>query len=221
MRTYFSEKNLIQASLLGAVVTLMSVPRILAGSLNPAFYVAAAFLSMTLVCGAVTAWGRNLGMGGVWPGRDGLRHNLAFAGLAGLALALVHVFLLDPVFSQAIEKTGDSTFMELHYPGTWGNCLALVLWTTGFETVFFYAATPSFVVRVARRIWPAYVFAATLRLMVTLHQMGTAGIDEAGHLFAAGSIVTSFVTVLLFVRGGLPAAMLFTAVLNLRLLLHL
>jgi hypothetical protein len=95
------------------------------------------------------------------------------------------------------------------------------LWSAGFETVFFYAAAPSFIVRVTGRLWTAYVFSALLRMLVTLHQMANAGIAEAEHLFAAGSVVASFVTCLLFVRGGLPAAMVFTAVLNLRLLLRL
>lgn len=220
MRVYLSERNLLKAAALGAVVTLMSVPRILVAGLNPAFYIPAAFVGMTLVSGAATAWGGYAGMAGVWP-RRGLGRNLGFATLAGLALALVSFLLLDPVFSQAIAGGGDREFLELQYPVTVGGCAALVLWSAGFETVFFYAAASSFVVRISRRVWTAYVFSAALRLVVTLHQMAGAGITEAEHLFAAGSVVASFITCLLFVRGGLPAAMVFTAVLNLRLLLRL
>jgi len=43
--------------------------------------------------------------------------------------------------------------MALRYPASLGGCVAVMLWSASFETMFFQAATMSFLMRVADRLW--------------------------------------------------------------------
>ncbi len=220
MREYLSLSNLRRASLLGSLVTLMSIPRIMQAGMDLTFYVPAALTSMILVSGAATAWGRHAGMCGLFPGR---RRMWAGIGIATtLSLLLLPVYeCCYPFFERAIQESSRPGLAALQYPTTIGGCLALMLWSAGFETMFFRAATISLLARLSHRQWVAVSLSVILCLGATQMSLAAAGIKEARWAFYASAAAANLVGVLLFARTGLPAAMVFAAGLQLHLLLRL
>lgn len=215
MRTYLSFENLVKASALSAVATAMAAPRLIEGRLSLAFFIPAAFLALVLVGGAATAWSTSAGMAGLFPERRRLLKGL------GVALALALIFLpaalwLDPVLRSALEETGDMQRLALRYPATLRGCLALMLWAAGFETIFSLAAVISFLARLTGSAWAALAGAVLLRLWMTYLQCAGAGLESVMPLFMVSSAILMGVGGLLFVRAGLPAAALFTALLDAR-----
>jgi len=79
MRDYLSESNLFKAAGLAALLTVMSLGRLVQAGVPLGLYVPATFVVMTLVSGAVTAWGRHAGMPGIVTGRRTLLRGLAVA----------------------------------------------------------------------------------------------------------------------------------------------
>ncbi len=58
MKRYLSISNFKKASLLGAIMTLFSAPRILGSGLMPFQFVISAFAGLTLLAAAATAWSK-------------------------------------------------------------------------------------------------------------------------------------------------------------------
>lgn len=215
MSVYFSEDNLRKALWLSAIVTLMSWPRIVAGGLDPWLFVLAAGVSLTLVAGAATAWGRQGGMVGLFPERRLMARGCGWAVILAL-LFLPFLYVLDPVLRQGLEQAGDPIRLRLAYPDTVRGCLALILWSAGFETLFFVAATSAFIVRVTGHCGVGIAGALAVRLGVTWQQVGQVGLDDQRAMFLLAAAATLLPAVWIFMRGGLPPAMAFAALLAAR-----
>ena len=147
-----------------------------------------------------------------------------FPGVTALAADAASVPLddggFDIVTSQfGIEYADPAAFDEAARLLAPGGRLALLLWSAGFETFFFVAATMSFLARLTRRQWVAVSGAALFRMFVATVQLEAAQVWEAIPLSPAASAVSAAVASLLFARYGLPAAMLFSAGLGLHLFL--
>jgi len=218
VRQYLTISNMRKAAALGGAVTLMSVPRMLQGGMDLALYVPAALAGMTLVSGAATAWSDRAGMHGLFPERRRLIAGLGVGSAAAGALALAYLFWPDPLFRSVIIGSGKPEVIALQYPATVGGVLALALWGAGFETTFFRAAAMSFFGRLTGRLWMTIALAVALRIFVTCKYLAGAGIVDHPGLFLAAAALTGTISSFLFARYGLPAPMLFSAVLALRLL---
>lgn len=215
MRDYLSIGNFAKAALLGGAVTILSIPRFIEGGMPLGLYVPASLATMTLVAGAATAWGRRAGMAGVWPeGRQVLR-GLGVGALLGGVLTCFYAWS-DPICRNAVAATGNRELLSLQFPSTASGSLALSLWSAGFGTLFFSAAAMSFLARLTARQWLAVLGAVAFRLFLIHHRLGSVGVTEALPLFMLRNAVASAVSCLLFARQGLPSAMAFSWVLELR-----
>lgn len=217
MRKYLSLSNLGKALLLSALCTLMSVPRITEGGLNPRFFIPAAFLSLTLIAGAATAWSACAGMAGLWPDR---RRQLRGIGIATLAALLLWPVALkfDPVVRAAFAATNDSRAMLLQYPDSAVGVVALILWSASFELLFFVAAPAAFFARLFNAKWAAIAGPVFVRVFVAHYQLTTGQITDAVPLMLVGHGAMTAAACFLFARFGLAATAVFAAVVDSRLL---
>lgn len=219
MRTYLSMPNFLRALVLGLVATVMSVPRLIQGGLPLGLYVPATLVGMMLVSGAATAWSDRGGMCGIFPARRRMLVGVGIAVLvSAMATPVVHLWV-DPSVRKALLATGNAQVMALRYPATVGGCLAVILWSASFETLFFQAATVSFFARLTSRQSIAIVLAVALRLCVSLHQMTELGVVDAVPLMLVSTAVMATVACILFARTGLIATMVLGAGLDLHLFL--
>jgi hypothetical protein len=216
MRKYLSIENLKNATVLGVAVGLMAIPRILEGSDRLALVrVLAVIPSMTIIAGAVTAWGKTAGMCGALPDRGTVRAGIWIALAAGLLVA-PFLFWQDAGIA-AMSDTPSSPFeRNLPLPATLTGCLALILWSAGFETLFFRAGAMSFFARVTNRQWTGVIGAILISLAVRSAKLGSVDTDGMMALRIVGMTVVTTVGCVLYARSGLVAAMVFAAVLDMR-----
>ncbi|MFC1498161.1 hypothetical protein ACFLS1_06795 [Verrucomicrobiota bacterium] len=221
MRDYLSVSNLQKALMLSSVAVLMSVPRIILAGVDLRIYIPAAFAAMTFCAGAGTAWSHRAGMCGLFPARRKMLAGIGVAFILACIVTPVYLFCIDPIFQDALERTGSTSLLMLKYPATISGCLALALWSASFETMFFRVGAMSFFARLIPRQWIVLCLAVTLRVFVSVLQVADAGVVEAVPFFVIGSAIVSAMSCVLFARAGLPAAMFFSAGINLRLFIAL
>ena len=216
MREYLSESNLRKALLVSAVCTLASLPRILHGGMNPAFYVPAAFISLTLVAGMATAWDKRGGMAGLWPDR---KHQLTGIGLAVLmALILIPIALkTDPAIKAAFESADSPKAVILQYPESPGGVTALILWSVSFEFLLFVAACAAVFARLFNRRWAAIIGPVLIRVAVAHYQLTTGHVTDASALILMEAAIMTAGATILFTHYGIAAPVVFIALLETRL----
>ena len=215
MRDYLSESNLVKAAGLAVVLTVMSLGRLIEARQPLGLYIPATFVAMTLIAGAVTAWGQRAGMPGiVTDRRTFLRGAAVAAGLSLLALPL-YLFVLDPLLKTALLTSRHRTIVELSYPSTWEGRLSLVLWSAGFQALFLQAAPMSLFARLTGRRSAAVGLCLALRAYVSYRQVASAGVADGVPLLFVSALVTTAAGCVVFARFGLAPAMLFAAGLDL------
>lgn len=217
MRVYLSETNLVKAAILAAVVILLSVPRLVQCGEPLILYLPATFAAMLLVGGAVTAWGRSAGMPGIATDRRTLGAGAAAAAALTIVALPAQVFWLDPLLRRAMGAALAPSTAALSYPATIGGCLALLLWSAGFQTIFLQAAPMSFFIRLTGRPLVALSLCLALRVYVTHRQVLLSGMTDAIAALVALSAAATLAGCILFYRFGLAPAMLLAAGLNLHL----
>ncbi|MFO7870388.1 MAG: hypothetical protein R6V03_03035 [Kiritimatiellia bacterium] len=211
MREYLSLSNLRRALPVAGAVTMLSIPRILQGNLPVVLYTIAAFLSLILLSGAATAWGRKGGMAGLFPERRRMLFGVMLgAGLAVLVLPL-YLAWVDPALHRAVTAAENPEVLRLRYPATTGGRFALVLWTAGFEIMFFQAFLMSFAARLTGRQSIAIACSVALRLYVTHLGLMEAGVSGEYPLFMTSAGVSALACAVLFARFGFPASAVFSA----------
>ena len=218
MRAYLTESNLVKAAGLAVMVTLMSVPRLVQTGRPLGLFVVMTFLVMTLVCGAVTAWSRCAGLAGAVTARRTLMRGAAAAAAVGLGSLPIQVFWLDPLLRHALAGGANHSMAALSYPATVGGCLALILWSAGFQTIFFQAAPMSFFARLTGSRLVALGLCLALRVYVAYRQVVYSGMTDCLGLFVVSAAGTAAVGCVLFARYGLAPAMLLAAALDLHVL---
>jgi len=221
MRDYLSASNLCKAAALGAFVTLMSIPRIMYWGVEPTVLISGAFLGMTLISGAATAWSTRGGMHGLFPAKPRMIIGMGTGLLLALLITPAFVLLVDPVLVESMKSTGKTEILNLRYPTTLSGRIALVLWAASFETMFFRAGTISFLSRVTGHKSVAVLGAVCLRTLVSVMQLSDLNLarGEASLVLIVGG-VASFFSSVLFVETGLPASMTFSAVLCLHVFMR-
>lgn len=217
MRQYLSLSNLWKAMALGFVITMMAVPRILQGRMDPYVFVPAAFFATTLLAGAGTAWEKYGGMCGMFPNKRRLLAGMAIACMLAALLIPVQLLWIDPAFLTALRCLGDSELIRLRFPPTIAGRLALVLWVAGFETLFFQVGAMSFFARLGGNQWIAVTAVCAFRMFVTSKFMAQYGIVDSTSILMAAAAVSAALSCALYARTGLPASMVFAAVYNLHL----
>ncbi len=217
MRDYLSISNLRKSLVLGSAVTAAATPRILQGSDNAEILIPSAMLLMTLVAGAVLAWGARGGMVGAFPDRRVMLAGLAGALLVGLVAGMLRMIWSDQALRDVLVSPDLVARFELSFPGTVAEKLALVLWAAGFQVLFFQAGVMAFASRLTGRWEYALVLAGFFRIWVMHLQMDQAGVPPVLSAYIM-STATTLIGATLFARSGLPAAMVFAAAIELRLL---
>jgi hypothetical protein len=220
MRHYLSIFNLKKALALGFVITLMAIPRILQGGMDPWLYVPAAFLAIVLVSGAGTAWSNHAGMCGLFPERRRVITGIIFVFVFTVILVPVQLLWLDPVLLGEISSVSDGEVIKLCFPPTTGSRLALMLWVAGFETVFFQVGGMSFFARLTGNQWISITAIAVFRMYVTSRHFLYYGVTDVSFFLLASSAFSAVLTCMLFARAGLLATMTFSAMRNLHLFFY-
>jgi hypothetical protein len=219
MRNYVTEPNLLKAAGLSAVVTLMSAGRLVLAGRPLALYIPATFIAMTLVSGAVTAWGRYADMPGILTDRRTLLRGMAFAAALSLLTVPICVFWLDPILRVAFLHAGRPAVLDLAYPSSISGRLSLLLWSAGFQTLFLVAAPMSLFARLTGRPTSSVLLCLALRAYVSYRQITEAGMFEGSLLLAMSALLATAAGCFLFARFGLMPTMLFGAGLDLHLFL--
>ncbi len=214
MRKYLSVKNLEQALILASVCTVMSIPRMSMGKMPLQWCIPSAVCCLTLVAGAATAWGKYAGLPGIFPTS---RRSLVGV-LAAILLGLVFVpvrMMMDPTVKEIFARDLTPEAMSLIYPTTLTGCVALVLWAASFGVLFFQAGTISFLARLTGRRSIAVAGSVALRLYVMHMKMASREVESLPFMLA-GTTIVGLVTAMLYIKGGLPAAMAFAATVDSR-----
>lgn len=211
MKTFFSETNLLRAAGLAALVTLMSLGRLVQGFKEPGLIITATFLLSLFICGAVTAWGRHAGMPGIITDRTTLlRGVFAATLLSALALPVQHLWL-DPLLHRAIASAGDALLLELAYPSTTTGRLHSLLWSASFQAMFLQAAPMSLCARLTGRRDIALALCVATGAYIATKQVGMHGITEHATLFVVAASTANAAGCALFARYGLAPLMLLSA----------
>ena len=215
MRDFLSESNLRTSLPLSAVLTLMTIGRLVQGDRPLILYVPMTFLVMMFLAGAVAAWGQRAGMAGLVTERRTLAMGVAVAaGLSLLALP-IHLFWLDPTLRTALQGAVQPPVAALTYPPTIGGCVALLLWSAGFQTLFLQAAPMSLAVRLTGSRLAAIGLCLALGIFVTHLHAAKAGMTANAGLMVVSTSVATAAGCMVFARFGLVPAMLLAAGLDL------
>lgn len=200
MAAYLTSANLARAAYIGGVAGLMAVPRILEKANGDLLRVVSAFLLMTIVAGAVTAWGEAGGMRGPFPDwRKVLPWTIGSIAVALLLVPFMLWYDSIPQLARDIPKSADAA-------------IALVLWSAGFETLFFQAGLMSFIARLTGSGIAALAAGPALKLFVVLLQWAHFGFGPVPPLVIVGTVVTVGMAGVIYSRAGLPATMAFNAI---------
>ena len=208
MKRYLSISNFKKAALLGAVMTLLSAPRILGSGLMPFQFVISAFAGLTLLAAMATAWGRSAGMNGLFPPRNIALRGLLLAAILLIILFPIKVFWFNPLLYTIVEQTGNEDALRLLFPDTFTSGVSLVLWVMSFEVLFFKAAAMSFFARLTNRISAAVILSTMLRVFVTSLMINNIGVETSLFLILSHAAFINMLSCLMFARYGLPAPML-------------
>lgn len=208
MKRYLSISNFKKAALLGAVMTLLSTPRILSSGIMPFQFVISAFAGLTLVGAMATAWSRSAGMNGLFPATNVILRGLLLATILLIILFPIKVIWFNPLLYSAIEQTGNEHALKLLFPDSFTSGVALMLWVMSFEVLFFKAAAMSFFARLTNSISAALILSAMLRVFVTWLKIGEIGVEADLFLILSHAALINALSCLMFARYGLLAPML-------------
>jgi hypothetical protein len=215
MKDYLTEQNLAKAAGLGAMVAMMAMPRLIYAE-RGALQIVPLFLLMTLVAGAATAWGKQGGLAGLFPPRETVFKGLAVAILAAGVMIPLYRGVVDGRLKEVLLAAGNAEQLRLSFPEEATGAWDLILWSAGFETLFFQAATMALLGRLFKRSWVAVAGAVALRVWVSHLQMSKAGIASTDPVLMGAVVAGSVAACLLYARSGFLPASLFSALLSAR-----
>ncbi len=222
MKDFLTEQNLRRAVIHSLVVTAMAAPRLAEAELPMAFpwLLLFTFAAMTAVAGAAWAWQRKAGMAGMFPSRKAMITGMVWAAAAGAVIAGI-LQATDPLLREAILNRGDERLWQATFPSTAQESVSRMLWGAGVQTLFFTAAALGFFTRLVGGLRTAILFIVCLRALVTLHKFANAGLNEVILPYVALAVLNGTISCLLYARSGLPAAMTFSATVDLRHFLNI
>lgn len=216
MRKYLKPANLATAAVIGLIVSIMAIPRMLNGELPLSIYFPAAFLAMTLFSGAVTAWGGCAGMNGLMTDRTKLVPGLLIVLLFSLLVIPIQVNVLTPLIHARFASAAGKSFMALRYPPTLDGKIALLLWSAGFESIFFYAAPMSYFSRLSGNRWIALILTAIFRIFVVFKGLNNEGLGLSATMITT-TVAASATGCMIYGFSGLVPVMAFAACITLHI----
>jgi hypothetical protein len=164
---------------------------------------------MTLVAGAVTAWGTKGGMPGPFVGLRETARGLGVALLVALAMVPVQRWVTQPAMLHALRNAADPQWTRLQIPASLHEWFYLALWSAGFQTLFCAAAPTCLAARLTGRVWPAFVLTAVLGWHVASRQLSAYHVQSGSEALLAASAARGVLGALIYARFGLiPAALL-------------
>ncbi|MDP6631747.1 MAG: hypothetical protein QGH42_12180 [Kiritimatiellia bacterium] len=209
MREFLSYRNLLRASALAAIVTLMSIGRLIQGGMPLAIFVPLTFGVLTFICGAVTAWEHCAGMPGLVTDRRTLLHGSAVALVIAMVVLPLRLLWLDDIIRKALLSAGERSYYELSYPSTLGGVLALVMWSAGFQLLFTQAAPLSLCARLTNSRTISTALCVALHTYIMYTQVVAAGMTELPPLFILAALAQGLVACLVFgIYGLIPTVVL-------------
>jgi hypothetical protein len=220
MRKFISTPNLKQAVGLAAIITAMSVGRILQAGAVPSLQIPAAFLAMIFVCGAVTAWGTSAGMPGIVTDRKTLVQGTLVAICLSLIALPLQIFWIVPFIYKSLLASAKPSLAALMFPATVGSQIAVLLWSAGFQTMFMQSAPMSFFARLVNRQSIALALCLVFRAYVAHRQLAGAGLAGMEPVLSLSTLLATAAGCLVFARFGLVPTILLSIGLNLHLLLR-
>lgn len=220
MREFASETNLLRAAGLAALVTTLSLGRLVDTGRPLHLFAPALFLLLLFLCGAVTAWGKRADMAGIATDRATLLRGAAVAAAIALVALPVRMLWIDPVLRAALAATGDGRLLALHYPSTASGRTALLLWSAGFQSMFLVAAPMSLFARLTNRRGASLALCLACRAFLAAKQAGLASLAAEGTPFMLAAVASNAAACLVFAWYGLLPAMLLAAGLELHVLLR-
>lgn len=216
MREYLALSNLVKALLLGGIAAAMAMPRIVQAGMNPVLGGVTAFVAMTMIGGMVSAWNKKAGMAGLFPAWQKCLGGVAVALVAGCCVSVLSLYVIDPVVKHVFSVTGNGKSLELMFPDSTKECVGLLLWSAGFEILFFEAGAMSFFARLTNNSSVSVLGAAGLKMFVVFNRLSGLGITDEIPFFVISSGAISAMACILFAKSGLPATVVFSIVLSLR-----
>lgn len=210
MKEFLREENLKQALVFGAILTFLSVPRLLEVDLPlpPLGLVVFTFGVTAFASGAALAWQHHAGMAGLFPGRRRTWLGAGWALIGGLVL-LTAFFYIDPLLPRELAAKAAFHRWGVLYPQNEAEVISRMLWSAGFQTLFFTAAAMAVFSRVIKNVWAALLIVICLRMLITAYRLTML---DLGHIVPPFLLLTALFAIascLLFVRYGLiPAAAL-------------
>jgi hypothetical protein len=185
------------------IVTVMSIGRLLQARVPLAFYIPATWLTMTLVCGTVTAWGTSAGMPGMRPERRILWRGLGIAAAVSMILLPLRYGWIDPLVYDALAGASDTRLSALHFPDTTTGMLSVLLWSAGFQVLSLVVAPVVLTTRLTGRRWVGVLACITFRTYGLHRQLLDAGVTDHAPLFIALAAIGALLQGALFVTHGL------------------
>ena len=136
MRAYLQISNLKRSIILGGIVALAAAPRIILADQAVAVLLPSAFLLLTLVAGAVFAWGSQGGMVGAFPERTIMQRGLCVAVVLGLVGGVARMVWGDDLLRQVLEQEGSARAGTMAFLTRILRRWEFALITVGFGRVF-------------------------------------------------------------------------------------
>jgi hypothetical protein len=217
MRDLLSEDNLVKSAGLSAVLTLMSVGRLVQSGKSLVFYVPITFLVLIFVSGAVTAWGRCAGMPGIITERQTFRRGIGVAVVLSLIFNVIFIFWLNTIMREALLNAENSVAAELLLPATMGGRLALLLWAASFQVMFLQAAPMSLFARLSGARNVAIGLCLAFRAFIAYLQIDVIGINEHIPLVVISMLLISLTECMVFAKYGLAPTIFLAAGINLHI----
>lgn len=208
MKEFAREENLKRALLFGALLTLLSIPRLVEVdlALPPPGLILFTFGVMTFASGAAMAWQHHGGMAGLFPGKRRTALGTGWAVIAGLVL-LSAFFFIDPLLPRELAANAAYQRWGIVYPENEAEVISRILWSAGFQTMFFTAAAMAVFCRVTRNVWVSLLIVLCGRMLITAYRLTALELQAIIPPFLLITALFAIVSCLLFARYGLiPAA---------------
>jgi hypothetical protein len=215
VREYTKPENIAFSALIGAILTMMAMPRITGSGYPLAVYLPATFIAMFLISGAAVAWGKSAGMNGFYPPLSRQFIGVCIAVLISAAAAFIRHFWIDPVLHSYLAAVGKKHLISAVFPSLMEARINLMLWSASFENMFCHAAPVAFFGRLSQSRWIAIGLTVAFRFFIVSKRLSDAQFTSGTLLIASMAGAGAFMCATMFSFFGLMPSMVLAAGLTL------
>lgn len=210
--------SLAYGGLYSLAVTTLAIPRFQEAGLGAPMpgVLFFCFVVMFPVGVAAVGWQHKAGMVGLLPKAPVVIRGLIWAVVLG-CLLLIPAVLLDQDYRAILERREEyALLLHLQYPDTPYGVLASMLWTAGFDLLFFVVGAMAFFTRLTRSIWVSILLTVLVRMFVSYLRVHGTGLESILLSVLLSSAILIFCKCWLLTRFGLPAPLLLGVLLDSR-----